>query len=423
MEAYNIVFIFLTILLSEFFSGYEIAFISSNKLKIELNKKQGKLSGKILGKFVKQPSHFIGTIMVANNIALIFYSILMSTVLDKPLDIFLVKYTHHVHLFSLLISTIISAIVILIFGEFLPKALFRINPNGVLTFFAVPFLFVYWLLSPIALLFAEMAKWLLKVFTGLKLEEKKPVFERADLEHFIKQTQPQEEHNQEINTNFFENALYLTQVKVRECMVPRMELEVIDVKDSMEQLKQRFIDTKMSRLLVIDDELDDVMGYVHHQDLMKKPISIRAIIKQIPPVPESMPAVDLMNLLMKSHKSMAWVVDEFGGTAGLVTLEDILEEIFGEIKDEHDMAEELVEKQLAEDEFIFSGRIEIDYLNEKYALNIPHGDYETLAGYIVAHYENIPEQDEKINVDNFEIHILMVSETKIDTVKMKVLPI
>ena len=403
-------FIFLTILISAFFSGYEIAFITANKLKIELNKKQGKLSGNILGKFIKQPSHFIGTILVGNNIALIFYSLLMSSVLDKPLDTFLENYTKHFHSLSLLISTIISAVIILIFGEFLPKAIFRINPNGVLSFFAIPFLFIYWLLSPVALLFANLAKWILQFFIGLKLEEKKPVFERADLEHFVKQTQPQEENNQELNTNLFENALYLTQVKVRECMVPRTEIEFIDLHDPLSELKKKFVDTKLSRLLVVDGEIDNVLGYVHHQDLLKSPTSLRSILKQIPPVPESMQAVDLMNLLMKSHKSIAWV-------------EDVLEEIFGEIKDEHDVAEELVEKQISEDEFIFSGRIEIDYINEKYQLNIPHGDYETLAGYIVANHENIPDQDEHLNIDNFEIDILMVSETKIETVKMKVLPL
>ena len=416
-------FIFLTILISAFFSGYEIAFITANKLKIELNKKQGKLSGQILGKFIKQPSHVIGTILVGNNISLIFYSLLMSSILDKPLDVFLEQYTKHFHSLSLLMSTMISAVVILIFGEFLPKAIFRINPNGVLSFFAIPFLVIYWLLSPIALLFASLAKWLLQFFIGLKLEEKKPVFERADLEHFVKQTQPQEENSQEINTNLFENALYLTQVKVRECMVPRTEIEFVDIHDSITDLKKKFVETKLSRLIVVEDEIDNVLGYVHHQDMLKSPSSMRSIMKQIPPVPESMQAVDLMNLLMKSHKSIAWVVDEFGGTAGLVTLEDVLEEIFGEIKDEHDVAEDLVEKQISEDEFIFSGRIEIDYINEKYHLNIPHGDYETLAGYIVANHENIPEQDEHLNIDNFEIDILMVSETKIETVKMKVLPL
>ncbi len=416
-------FIFLTILISAFFSGYEIAFITANKLKIELNKKQGKLSGKILGKFIKQPSHVIGTILVGNNISLIFYSLLMSSILDKPLDVFLENYTKHFHSLSLLISTMISAVVILIFGEFLPKAIFRINPNGVLSFFAIPFLVIYWLLSPIALLFASLAKWLLQFFIGLKLEEKKPVFERADLEHFVKQTQPQEENSQEINTNLFENALYLTQVKVRECMVPRTEIEFIDIHDSITDLKKKFVETKLSRLIVVEDEIDNVLGYVHHQDMLKSPSSMRSIMKLIPPVPESMQAVDLMNLLMKSHKSIAWVVDEFGGTAGLVTLEDVLEEIFGEIKDEHDVAEDLVEKQISEDEFIFSGRIEIDYINEKFHLNIPHGDYETLAGYIVANHENIPEQDEHLNIDNFEIDILMVSETKIETVKLKVLPL
>ncbi|MEY2830626.1 MAG: hypothetical protein RIQ33_2484 [Bacteroidota bacterium] len=417
------IYILLTILASAFFSGYEIAFVSANKLKIELNKKQGSLRGRILAKFVKQPSHFIGTIMVANNISMIFYSLCMSSILEPNIrEIFHWSESQH-HYIVLLTSTFISAIIILIFGEFLPKALFRLNPNGVLNFFAIPFLVIYWLLSPIAILFASISKWILKYIFGMKMEEKKPVFERADLEHFVKQTQPQETHHDgEVNTNLFENALYLTQVKVRECMVPRKEIEYVDINDSIIELKHKLVSTKLSRLIVVKEDTDNVLGYVHHQDLLKRPNSIKSIIKNIPAVPESMQAVDLMNLLMKDRKSIAWVVDEFGGTAGIVTLEDVLEEIFGEIKDEHDAIEELVEKQLSEEDFIFSGRIEIDYINEKYGLNIPHGEYETLAGYIVAHHENIPEQDEKLNIDNFEIDILMVSNTRIETVKIKVLP-
>jgi putative hemolysin len=417
------IYILLTVLASAFFSGYEIAFVSANKLKIELNKKQGSLRGRILAKFVKQPSHFIGTIMVANNISMIFYSLCMSSVLEPSIrSIFHWADPEH-HYIVLLTSTFISAIIILIFGEFLPKALFRLNPNGVLNFFAVPFLGVYWLLSPIAILFASLSKWILKYIFGMKMEEKKPVFERADLEHFVRQTQPQETHHDgEVNTNLFENALYLTQVKVRECMVPRKEIEYVDITDSIIDLKNKLVSTKLSRLIVVQEDTDNVLGYVHHQDLLKRPNNIKSILKNIPAVPESMQAVDLMNLLMKDRKSIAWVVDEFGGTAGIVTLEDVLEEIFGEIKDEHDAIEELVEKQLSEEDFIFSGRIEIDYINEKYGLNIPHGEYETLAGYIVAHHENIPEQDEKLNIDNFEIDILMVSNTTIETVKIKVLP-
>jgi CBS domain containing-hemolysin-like protein len=347
----------------------------------------------------------------------------MSSILEPNIrEIFHWSELQH-HYIVLLTSTFISAIIILIFGEFLPKALFRLNPNGVLNFFAIPFLVIYWLLSPIAILFASISKWILKYIFGMKMEEKKPVFERADLEHFVKQTQPQETHHDgEVNTNLFENALYLTQVKVRECMVPRKEIEYVDINDSIIELKHKLVSTKLSRLIVVKEDTDNVLGYVHHQDLLKRPNSIKSIIKNIPAVPESMQAVDLMNLLMKDRKSIAWVVDEFGGTAGIVTLEDVLEEIFGEIKDEHDAIEELVEKQLSEEDFIFSGRIEIDYINEKYGLNIPHGEYETLAGYIVAHHENIPEQDEKLNIDNFEIDILMVSNTRIETVKIKVLP-
>ncbi len=412
--------ILLTILISAFFSGYEIAFISSNKLKIELDKKQNRLSGRILANFVKQPSHFIGTILVGNNIALVVYSILMSQLIDPWLTEHL-TFIKPTPLVIVLTSTLISTLIVLVFGEFLPKALFRLNPNGVLSFFAVPFQLMYWLLSPIAIGFASISVFILKKIFGLKFEEKGPVFSRQDLEHFVRQTQPQEIQHQEINTDLFENALYLTNVKVRECMIPRTEMEMIDCTASVAELKALFIQTKLSKLIVFDDSMDNIIGYVHHQDLMKQPANIKTIVKTINAIPETMPAVDCMNLFMKERKSIAWVVDEFGGTAGLVTMEDVLEEIFGEIKDEYDMAEELTEKQLAEDEFIFSGRLEVDYINEKYGLNIPHGEYETLAGYIVSRHESIPPIGEKMNIDHFELDILMGSETKIETVKIKVL--
>jgi CBS domain containing-hemolysin-like protein len=412
--------IFLTILASAFFSGYEIAFISANKLKIELGKAQQQLSARILSKFVKQPSHFIGTILVGNNIALVIYSIMMSRLIDH--HIAAITQQEEKSTLVLIISTIISTHIILVFGEFIPKALFRLNPNSLLNFFAIPFQAFYWILSPIAIGFAYLSKLILKVIFGLKIEEKKPVFERADLEHFIRQTQPQETHHQDINTDLFENALYLTQVKVRECMIPRTEMVMIEVTDTMEQLRSKFIQTKLSKLIVYEEEVDNVLGYVHHQDLLKKPSSIKAIIKQVPAIPESMPAVDLMNLFMRERKSIAWVVDEHGGTSGLVTMEDVLEEIFGDIQDEYDATEGLLDKQLAEREFLFSGRLEIDYINDKYNLHIPHGEYETLSGYILANHESIPTENEELNIDNYDISIIAVSETKIETVKLKVIP-
>ncbi len=412
--------IFLTILFSAFFSGYEIAFVSANKLKIELGKSQQQLSARILSRFIKQPSHFIGTILVGNNIALVIYSIMMSRLIDHRIAAFTGQEDKSFGV--LVISTLISTHIILIFGEFIPKALFRLQPNGVLSFFAIPFQGIYWILSPIAVGFAYLSKLILKGLFGLKIEEKKPVFERADLEHFIRQNQPQEVQYQDINTDLFENALYLTQVKVRECMIPRTEMVMIAVDANITELKEQFIQTKLSKLIVYDEEVDNVLGYVHHQDLLKNPTTIRSIIKQVPAIPESMPAVDLMNLFMRERKSIAWVVDEHGGTAGLVTMEDVLEEIFGDIQDEYDAVDGLVDQQLAEEEFLFSGRLEIDFINDKYHLNIPHGEYETLSGYILANYESIPTVNEELNIDNFDITIIAVSETKIETVKLKVIP-
>jgi CBS domain containing-hemolysin-like protein len=411
--------ILLTILFSAFFSGYEIAFISANKLKIELGKSQQLLSARILSNFVKQPSHFIGTILVGNNIALVIYSIMMSRLIDHHIAE-LIHYSEK-SFTVLILSTLISTHIILIFGEFIPKALFRLEPNAVLNFFAIPFQGIYWILSPIAVGFAYLSKLILRYLFGLKVEEKKPVFERADLEHFVRQTQPLETPHQEINTEIFENALYLTQVKVRECMIPRTEMVMIDIQDTIAELKNKFVQTKLSKLIVFDEEVDNVLGYVHHQDLLKKPPTIKSIIKPIPAIPESMPAVDLMNLFMKERKSIAWVVDEHGGTSGLVTMEDVLEEIFGDIKDEYDAADSLVDQQLSEDEFLFSGRLEIDAINDKYHLNIPHGEYETLSGYILSTHESIPTENENLNIDNYDITIIAVSETKIETVKLKVI--
>jgi CBS domain containing-hemolysin-like protein len=413
--------IVITILCVAFFAGYEIAFVSSNKLRIELERSQNKLSARILSRFLKNPSHFIGTILVGNNIALIIYEIYMSKLMDPKLSAWIYGDKDPNSLVILLISSLIATLIILVLGEFIPKALFRINPNSWLNVLAIPFQIVFWCISPVAIFFAWLAKKILNLFLKGGIEEKKPVFSRHDLEHFVKQTQPQETQHQEINTEIFENALYLTEVKVRECMIPRTEIVMIDVSAPIEEMRNMFIQTKLSRLIVIDDEADNVLGYVHHQDLLLVPQSIKSIIKPIPAIPESMMAVDLMNLFMRERNSIAWVVDEHGGTAGLVTMEDVLEEIFGEIHDEFDAAHELVDQQLATHEYLFSGRIEIDFINDKYDLNIPTGEYETLSGYILHHHESIPTVSEVLNLDQFEITIIAGTTTKIDTVKLKVI--
>ena len=410
--------IILFLLLSGFFSGIEIAFVSANKLKIELLKKKGGINGRILSRFIEFPSRFLGTTLIGNNIALIVLSIMMARVLE-PKIVSLLPVQAATEFSIMLIQTIITTLLVLIVSEFLPKVLFRINPNGILSVFAIPVLLIYYVLYPIVQIVLGVTNFTLKNVLRVEYKESKPVFSKVDLQHFINQFIKKEEEEDELNTDIFERALDLTKVKARECMVPRTEIEGIDITATIEDLRQKFIEKKLSRLIVFEGTIDSVLGYVHHFDLLKKPTEINDILFPIKVIPESMPAKDILNFFTKDQKNIAWVVDEFGGTSGIVTLEDVLEEIFGEIQDEHD-TEDFIEKQLNEDEFIFSGRLEIDYLNEKFNLAFPEGEYETLAGYIVSNHENIPERGEEIYMDKYKFKILNVSETRIETVKLKI---
>ena len=413
--------IIISLILSGFFSGIEIAYISANKLKIELLKNQGTFSGRVLSLLTSSPSKFLGTMLVGNNIALIVLGIMMSRLLEPAIGELLPAGFNN-EFSILLIQTIIITVMVLIVGEFLPKAIFRIKPNGFLSFFSLPLLAIYYLLYPIVQVVVSISKFTLKNILQVDYKESEPIFSKVDLEHFINQfvKNENEEEEDELNTDIFEKALYLTKVKARECMVPRTELEAIDVQTSIDDLRKKFVETKLSRLIVFDETIDNILGYVHHFDLLKQPSGIREILFPIKVIPESMPAKDILNIFISDRKSIAWVVDEFGGTAGIITLEDVLEEIFGEIQDEHD-SEEFIEKQIFEDEFIFSGRLEVDYLNEKYNIGFPEGEYETLAGYIVSNHENIPDQGEDIIIDNFKFKILNVGETRIETIKLKIL--
>ncbi len=416
-ELYTIVWIIVSLILIGFFAGYEIAFVSANRLSIELKKKQGKQSGIILADFVENPAKFIGTCLIGLNTVLVVYGLLFDEFLKgvawNPLN---VKNEY----LKLIIDTIISAIVVLIFGEFIPKAIFRAKNDSLLSFFAPLAKFFHTIFEPLTNLFVNLSQWILKYIFNVRVKDKTQAFTKVDLEHFFQQTKEQDEDSQELNTELFENALSLPTIRIRQCLVPRTEIEGVDKDISMEDLRQRFVQTKLSKLLIFDENIDNILGYVHQTDLFKKPSSIQQILHPILAVPESMSAADLINKFTKERKSIAWVVDEFGGTAGIVTMEDLLEEIFGEIHDEYDV-EEFVEKQLAEDEFIFSGRLELDYLKEKYSLEFPENDSETLSGYIIQKHESIPTQKETIIIDDYRIDILSVSETRIDTVKMKIL--
>jgi CBS domain containing-hemolysin-like protein len=405
--------IVIALLFSAFFSGMEIAFFSSNKIAVELKGKENKRSGKIIAGFFRNKSNFIGATLIGNNISLVVFTNLMAIVLADSI----LHFTSNEFL-VLLLETIFVTVIVLCFGEFIPKTLFRINPVGILTFFAIPFRAFSMLLSPLVFVTVRLAKAFMKYVLRIQYVESTPAFSKVDLQHFISQNNHDDVEDNDIDTDLFENALYLTHVKARECMVPRPEIQAVDVNSSVGELKNMFIETGLSRIIVYDGDIDNILGYVHHFELLSQPQKIKPILMKAPLVPETMLARDLSDLFKKERKSMAWVVDEYGGTAGIVTMEDVLEELFGEIQDEHD-EEEFMEKKESETTYLFSGRLEIDYLNDKYDLNLPEADdYETLAGYIVSQHESIPVRNDKIKLDDFEFDILAVSNTKIETVRL-----
>ncbi|PLX08879.1 MAG: hemolysin [Marinilabiliales bacterium] len=417
--AVYIVIILISLLFSGFFSGLEIAFVSANKLRIEVEKKQEKSASGIVQVFTKNPGQYIATMLVGNNIALVIYGIFMALVLEPYIVLFVSNEA-----LVLLIQTILSTLVILVTAEFLPKTLFRINPNNALNFFALPVMFFYVLLYPVAkvaiLLSNGILKGLLKV--DVKEENGNPVFGKVDLDYFINEVQESAaaDDDMEVDVKMFQNALDFSNVKLRECIIPRTELVAIDVNDTIDSLREKFIETGLSKILVYKDSIDHIVGYFHVSEIFKNQKTIRSKVQPLIIVPETMPANRLLSQFIREHKSIALVVDEFGGTSGIVTIEDIIEEIFGEITDEHDTVE-FVEKQLSENEFLFSGRLEIDTINEKYDLSIPESDeYETLAGYILFNYENIPQANEQIDIDQYSIRVLKVTNTKIELIRITV---
>jgi putative hemolysin len=410
-----LVYLFITLIFSALFSGSEIAFFSANRLSIELGKDNSR-AGKILSNFSRNTSDFIGTMLIGNNIALVVFGILMTRI-TTPL---LVQFTES-ELLVLLAQTLISTLVILLFGEFVPKTLFRIQPLAILHFLAIPLQLMHILLYLPVKGTTFLARALLKAGFKLELNETPTAFSKIDLQHFVEQNTREGDEMGGIDTELFENALYLREVKVRECMVPRPEVEAVSINHSIDELRAVFIESGYSRLPIYFKSLDNVLGYVHHFDLLNLPRNIGSILMTIPVVPETMTARDLLNVFRRQKKNIAQVVDEFGGTAGIVTMEDVLEELFGEIQDEHD-EEDLLEKQLSSNEYMFSGRLEIDYLNEKYGFGIPEGEYETLAGYIVAETGDIPDMNQKISIGHIEFDILFASNKRIETVKVRILP-
>jgi putative hemolysin len=402
-----------SLILIGFFSGYEIGFVSANRLSLELKKKNGDPAGKIIAKFLLAPTQFIGTCLIGLNISLVVFGIVFEELLDK--------YVWPAHLDSyaiLLGNTVLSTFVILVIGELIPKAIFKARASSMITRFAFVAQFFHILFSPLTRILVSIAQWVVSTLFNVKVVNKKEAFSKVDLAHFVQQSIEHPEQ-QELNKDLFENALSLPDIKIRECLVPRTEVTGVELNTTIEDLKSMFVETKLSKLIVYDDTLDNIVGYVHQLDLFQKPKNIAAIIHPILLVPESMNAADLINLFSKKRKSIAWVVDEFGGTAGIVTMEDVLEEIFGEIDDEYD-EQEFIEKKLSDKDYIFSGRLELDYLTEKYGIDFGAENSETLSGYLIHHHEAIPKVKTLITLAHFDAEILAVSDTRIEKVKIKI---
>lgn len=423
----TIVVIVLSLILSAFFSGMEIAYVSSNKIHIEIEKKQNNFLAKILKRITAKPSKFIATMLIGNNIALVIYGFLMGDVLVEwfqsmlPTNITFLDYM--LTDLSLLTQTIISTILILITAEFLPKVFFQIYANSFLKIFAFPaylFYLLFWFLSSFVIWVSDK---ILKRFFKTEGDNVQLAMTKVELGNYISEQMESVDAHDEVDSEIqiFQNALEFSEVKAREVMIPRTEIIAVDVNDSIKNISTQFIATGLSKILVYKETIDDILGYVHSFELFKKPKSIKAITMPVVFVPETMLAKDVLNILTKKRKSIAVVIDEYGGTSGIMTIEDIVEELFGEIEDEHDSIE-LTEDVVDDKNYKFSARLEVDYINETYKLDLPEGEnYETLGGLIVDETEEIPQVNDVIIIENYQFTILEVSSTKIDTVSLKIL--
>jgi putative hemolysin len=411
----TLVWFFVTILMMGFFAGIEMGFYSANRFGIELKKKQGRHSAVLLSRFIENPQLFLSTTLIGFTLFLVSFVLLFSEVTRPLWD--LIRLQNDI--VRLLLDILLATFIVLIFAEFIPRAIFRANSNVILTRLVWVINIFYQILQPIGQLFIGLSDWVLKYIFNVRINEEKEIFSAGSLDTLF-QPNTEDDEPAKLDTDLFDNALNFHNTKVRQCLVPRKEIIGVAVKHSIEKVREKFIDTKLSKLIVYENNIDNIVGYVHQLDMFKNPENLQSILLPIPAVPESMSAIDLISRFTKERKSIAWVVDEFGGTAGIVTMEDVLEEIFGEIHDEYD-SEEFVEKRLSENEYIFSGRLELDHISEKYDLEFPGNESETLSGYIINHYEAIPQQKERIIIDDYEFDILSVSDTRIEMVKLKML--
>lgn len=420
MDYNELIAIVVSLVLSAFFSGTEIAFVSANKLYFELQKKQGVWSGVIISNFIKNPSQFISTLLVGNTITLVIYGIFMANILDPLLAEHLPEGLKN-EVIILIIQTLLSTLLVLITAEFLPKTTFLLNPDGILEILAIPIWVAYQLLYWPVYIIVGLSKVIIIYVFRIPYSEDAPVYRMVDLNNYISNTVESEDETESPNfdAKIFNNALLFKEVKVRDCMIPRTEIVAVEVNDSIDKLRKAFENSGYSKILVYEESIDDVIGYCHSSALLKKPKDIRSILSDIIIVPDTALAEKLLVRFISEHKSIALVVDEFGGTSGIVSLEDVVEEIFGEIQDEYDQ-EDWIEHQINDTTFVISARHEIDYLNDKYDWVLPEGEYDTLGGFILHIHENIPQSNEVINYPPFTFTILTMQYSRIDTIRVNI---
>lgn len=423
----NWIVVAITLFFSALFSGLEIAFNSINRLQLEVELTKNTFSARVISLFLRDKSRFITSLLLGNNIALIIYGMSMAKILEAPVTQWLAMVSLNNDFMVLLVQTILSTLLILLVGEFLPKMLFCINPNAILSFFALPTLICYILLYPLTLLYTGISEFTIRHILRLRVDREEYKFSTVDLNDFIAEYADPEEADEDMQQEIqlFQNVMEFRSVKLRECMGPRNEIESVKLTDSIQTVKERLEETKHSKLIVIGESIDDIVGYVHLNDVARaiashREVSLKDIVRPIDFFPETYTADRLLKHFIQKHQGVAAVVDEFGGTAGIVTMEDVVEEIFGEIDDEYDVEDE-VEKVVDDNTFVFSARLEIDYLNDTYKLNLPVSeDYETLAGMILHYCESIPEQGEVIEIGNYRLKILKASNMKLDEVELQI---
>ena len=414
-----IIYLLITMAFSAFFSGMEIAFVSVDKLRFEMDRKGG-VSSRILSLFFRNPNDFISTMLVGNNIALVIYGILMAQIIGDNL---LAGWITN-HFVMVLIQTVISTLIILVTGEFLPKTLFKINPNLVLNVCALPLFICYIILYPISKFSSGVSYLFLRLF-GMKVnkEASAKAFGKVDLDYFVQSSIDNAESEETLDTEvkIFQNALDFSTVKIRDCIVPRTEVVAVALDTSLEELKNRFVESGISKIIVYDGNIDNVVGYIHSSEMFRNPKDWRDHVKEVPIVPETMAAHKLMKLFTQQKKTIAVVVDEFGGTSGIVSLEDLVEEIFGDIEDEHDNTSYIC-KQIGEHEYVLSARLEIEKVNETFDLDLPESDdYLTVGGLILNQYQSFPKLHELVSVGKYQFKIIKVTATKIELVRLKVM--